>query len=200
MTAGETFTDTQRIWREFGDDLRRFILRRVSSPEDADDLLQETFIKIHAKLDTLEDRERLNAWVYQIARNTVTDYYRRQKAVEPLPEGGIEAIAVEPEGPDNDVEQIVGEWLRPMVETLPERYRQALILTEFEGYSQREMAEELGLSYSGAKSRVQRGRVMLKQQLVDCCHFEFDQRGTIIDYTPQTQLQESEIRNAATSD
>ena len=68
------------------------------------------------------------------------------------------------------------------------------------GYSQREMAEELGLSYSGAKSRVQRGRVMLKQQLVDCCHFEFDQRGTIIDYTPQIQLHVSEIRNAVTSD
>jgi RNA polymerase sigma-70 factor (ECF subfamily) len=192
MAAGETFTDTQRIWREFGDDLRRFILRRVNSPEDADDLLQETFIKIHGKLDTLEDRERLDAWVYQIARNTVTDYYRRQRAVESLPEGGIEIAAIEPEEPDNGVEQIVGGWLRPMVETLPERYRQALILTEFEGLSQREMAEKLGLSYSGAKSRVQRGRVMLKQQLVDCCHFEFDRRGSIIDYTPQIQLRVSE--------
>ena len=195
MVASEPFTDTQRIWREFGDDLRRFILRRVDSSEDADDLLQETFIKIHGKLDTLEDRERLNAWVYQIARNTVTDYYRRRRAVELLPEGGIEDIAVEPEWPENDVEQTVGGWLRPMVETLPERYRQALVLTEFEGLSQREMAEELGLSYSGAKTRVQRGRVMLKQQLVDCCHFEFDRRGSIIDFTPQIQLQVSETED-----
>jgi RNA polymerase sigma-70 factor (ECF subfamily) len=78
---------------------------------------------------------------------------------------------------------------------LPERYRQALILTEFEGHSQREMAEQLGLSYSGAKSRVQRGRVMLKQQLVDCCHFEFDRRGSIIDYTPQIQLRVSETED-----
>ena len=82
MATGEAFSDTQLIWREFGDDLRLFILRRVNSPEDADDLLQETFIKIHRKLDTLEDRERLNAWVYQIARNTITDYYRRQRPVE----------------------------------------------------------------------------------------------------------------------
>ncbi len=195
MVASEAFTDTQRIWREVGDDLRRFILQRVDSPEDADDLLQETFIKIHGKLDTLEDRERLNAWVYQIARNTVTDYYRRRRAVESLPEGGIEDIVAEPEGPENDVEQTVGGWLRPMVETLPERYRRALVLTEFEGLSQREMAEELGLSYSGAKSRVQRGRLMLKQQLVECCHFEFDRRGSIIDYTPQIQLQVSETED-----
>ncbi len=195
MTTDKAFTDTQRIWQDFGDDLRRFILHRVGSSEDADDLLQETFIKIHGKLDTLEDRERLNAWVYQIARNTVTDYYRRKRAVEPLPEGGIEDAAVESAQPDNDVEQVVGAWLRPMVETLPERYRQALVLTEFEGLSQREMADELGLSYSGAKSRVQRGRVMLKQQLVECCHFEFDRRGSIIGYTPQIQLQVTEPEN-----
>ncbi len=196
MDANEMPTNTQRIWREFGDDLRRFILRRVASPEDAEDLLQETFIKIHGKLDTLQDNERLSAWIYQIARNTITDHYRRQRAVESLPEGGIEDLMVEQGEIGNDMEQIVGGWLRPMVEELPERYRQALWLTEFEGLTQREMAEQLDLSYSGAKSRVQRGRSMLKQQLVDCCHFEFDRRGSIIDYTPHIQLQTLQLQDS----
>ncbi len=196
MDANEMPTNTQRIWREFGDDLRRFILRRVASPEDAEDLLQETFIKIHGKLDTLQDNERLSAWIYQIARNTITDHYRRQRAVESLPEGGIEDLMVEQGETGNDMEQVVGGWLRPMVEELPERYRQALWLTEFEGLTQREMAEQLDLSYSGAKSRVQRGRSMLKQQLVDCCHFEFDRRGSIIDYTPHIQLQTLQLQDS----
>lgn len=193
MDAIAMSTNTQRIWREFGDDLHRFILRRVDSPEDAEDLLQETFLKIHRKLGTLHDSERLSAWIYQIARNTITDHHRRQRAVEPLPKGGIEDFMVDQGEFGNDVEQIVGGWLRPMVETLPERYRQALWLTEFEGLTQKEMAEQLDLSYSGAKSRVQRGRSMLKHQLIDCCHFEFDRRGSIIDYTPRIQLQSPAI-------
>ena len=149
MDANEIPTNTQRIWREFGDDLRRFILRRVDNPEDAEDLLQETFIKIHGKLDTLQDNKRLSAWIYQIARNTITDHYRRQRAVESLPEGGIEDLWVEQEEFDNDMEQVVGGWLRPMVDELPNRYRQALWLTEFEGLTQKEMAEQLDLSIPG---------------------------------------------------
>ena len=71
-----------------------------------------------------------------------------------------------------------------MVESLPADYREALILTEYEGLTQRALAERLGLSFSGAKSRVQRAREKLKAMLLDCCHFEFDRFGKIIDYQP----------------
>ncbi len=63
--------------------------------------------------------------------------------------------------------------------------RQALILTEYQGLTQRELAERLGLSFSGAKSRVQRAREKLKQQLLECCHFELDRRNHILDYQPR---------------
>ena len=72
-----------------------------------------------------------------------------------------------------------------MVESLPDDYRQALLLTEYEGLTQRELAERLGLSVSGAKSRVQRAREKLKEMLLDCCHFEFDRLGRVIDYQPK---------------
>ncbi len=72
-----------------------------------------------------------------------------------------------------------------MVERLPDDYREALLFTEYEGLTQKELAERLGVSYSGAKSRVQRAREKLKTMLLACCHFEFDRLGKVIDYQPR---------------
>ncbi|HLZ55439.1 MAG TPA: sigma factor-like helix-turn-helix DNA-binding protein, partial [Ktedonosporobacter sp.] len=67
----------------------------------------------------------------------------------------------------------------------PDQDRQALVLTEYQGLTQKELGERLGLSFSGAKSRVQRAREKLKQELLACCHFELDRRGHILDYQPR---------------
>ena len=69
-----------------------------------------------------------------------------------------------------------------MIESLPEHYRQALMLSEIKGMTQKEVAVREGLSLSGAKARVQRGRAMLKKTLLACCDFEFDRKGNVIDY------------------
>ena len=71
-----------------------------------------------------------------------------------------------------------------MVGALPDAYRETLRLTEYEGLSQKQLSEQLGISFSGAKSRVQRARAKIKEQLLDCCHFELDHAGRIIDYQP----------------
>ena len=73
-----------------------------------------------------------------------------------------------------------------MLEDLPEKYRQALVMVDYQGKTQQQLAETVGISLSGAKSRVQRARKMIKQLLLECCHFEFDRYGTIIDYQPNT--------------
>ena len=73
-----------------------------------------------------------------------------------------------------------------MIEGLPVKHREALKLTEYEGMTQKELAAKLGISISGAKSRVQRARAMLKDALMQCCHFELDRYGTVIDYHPRT--------------
>jgi RNA polymerase sigma-70 factor (ECF subfamily) len=88
---------------------------------------------------------------------------------------------------DEDIEARLAASLRSMIDCLPEEYREALILTEFEGITQQELAQRLGLSLSGAKSRVQRGRKMLREMLLACCHFEFDRLGKVIDYYPHCQ-------------
>jgi RNA polymerase sigma-70 factor (ECF subfamily) len=173
---------TEEIWEEFHPRIKQFILKRIPDEHNAEDVLQEVFLKIHARIDTLRDEEKLQSWMYQIARNVIADYYRQHKATVAL----SEALLL-PEEPvvDDDVVKDLLPGVRTMVTSLPDEYRQALLLTEYEGLTQRELAERLGLSLSGAKSRVQRAREKLKAMLLDCCHFEFDRLGKIIDYQPR---------------
>jgi RNA polymerase sigma-70 factor (ECF subfamily) len=173
---------TEEIWEEFHPRIKQFILKRIPDEHNAEDILQEVFLKIHARIDTLRDEEKLQSWMYQIARNVIADYYRQHKATVAL----SEALLL-PDEPvvDDDVVKDLLPGVRTMVNSLPGEYRQALLLTEYEGLTQRELAERLGLSLSGAKSRVQRAREKLKAMLLDCCHFEFDRLGKIIDYQPR---------------
>ena len=172
---------TENIWETFHAGLRHFILQRIPDEQSADDVLQETFLKIHTRIASLRDEDKLQSWMYQIARNAIADYYRQQKATVELPE----ALPVpdEPVFEDEVIKDLI-PGVKAMVESLPATYREALILTEYEGLTQRELAQRLGLSFSGAKSRVQRAREKLKTMLLDCCHFQFDRLGKIIDYAP----------------
>jgi RNA polymerase sigma-70 factor (ECF subfamily) len=168
--------DTTTIWHQFSAPLRQFIANRVAQPQDVDDILQEVFIKIHRNLDTLVTETRLTAWLYRITRHAIIDYYRQRKPADDLPE-----LTVEPVVSDSDGQELAA-CLKPMLAGLPEKYRQALWLTEFEGLSQKALSEQLGLSFSGAKSRVQRARGRLQSLLESCCHLEFDRTGTIVDH------------------
>jgi len=173
---------TEKIWEEFHPRLKQFILKRVPDEQNAEDILQDVFLKIHTRIDTLRDEEKLQSWMYQIARNTIADYYREHKATIELPEAHL--LPEEPIVGDDVVKDLIPS-VKAMVNSLPDEYREALILTEYEGLTQRELAERLGLSFSGAKSRVQRAREKLKTMLLDCCHFEFDRLGKVIDYQPK---------------
>jgi RNA polymerase sigma-70 factor (ECF subfamily) len=176
-------TTTERVWEDFHIPLKQFIKKRVPDEQSAEDILQDVFLKVHTHIDTLRDHDKLQSWIYQIARNAITDYYRLHKqtlGISDLPE-----LPVLPEDTLDDVVKELTPCIKGMIDRLPPDYRQALILTEYEGLTQKEFAERLGLSFSGAKSRVQRAREKLKQMLLDCCHFQFDRSGRIIDYQPK---------------
>jgi len=177
------YTTTERVWETFHVPLQQFIRNRVSDDATAEDLLQDVFLKIHQHVETLEDVKKLESWIYKLTRNAIIDYYRstRQTTSLDVPE----ALQLPEDLPDEDVVSELFPSVRAMVMSLPAQDRQALILTEYQGLTQKELAERLGLSVSGAKSRVQRARVKLKQQLLDCCHFELDRRGHVIDYQPR---------------
>jgi RNA polymerase sigma-70 factor (ECF subfamily) len=182
MTCAQA-TSVEGVYEAFHAELRRFVLGRVSDPAAADDILQDVYLRIHTHIDALRDCSRLQSWVYQIARNAVVDHYRsRSRPTAELPE-----TLPEPGGGfvnpcENDVECELMESLGVMVGDLPPKYREALALTLYEGLTQQQVAERLGISLSGAKSRVQRARAMLRDSLLTCCHFAFDRYGAVLDY------------------
>jgi RNA polymerase sigma-70 factor (ECF subfamily) len=175
---------TEAIWSELSTDLRRYIRRRVSNDHLADDLLQETFVRIHQHIDSLADADRLAAWVYQIARNVIHDHYRRSTG-ESVSLGDADP-ADESDCRLNQLRCRSAEWLEELIGQLPEPYREAVHLAEIDGLTQQEVADRLGLSLSGGKSRIQRGRAMLRGVLEQCCRFEFDRRGNLMDIDPKS--------------
>lgn len=172
----------ESIWNEFALKLGHYIRRRVSDPATAEDILQDVFVKIQNRLNQLPDHGKLQSWLYLITRNAVIDHYRKRKQATEVPD----SLPAEPPGDDGEMEGLKAAFRR-MIDALPERYRDALILTEFEGLTQKQMATRLGISISGAKSRVQRARQQLKVMLLDCCSFEFDRRGKVIECAPRSK-------------
>ena len=170
------------LWRDYHDKLLGFILGRVETREVAEDILQDVFIKIQKGLDRLQDNQRIEGWIYQIVRNAIVDYYRSRKLFEELPQS---LAAPEPEQ-EVQARFELSTCLQPMIDSLPTLYRDALQMSEINGLGQKQVAEALGLSLSGAKSRVQRGRTMILKLLTDCCRFDRDYRGTIVGYEPRT--------------
>jgi len=172
----------ETIWQEFAEKLGQFIRARVSDPATAEDLLQDVFVKIQTRLDKLEDPAKLPSWLYLITRNTIIDHYRTRKETTDV----SDSLPAEP--PEDDAEMAgLNAVFRRMVHRLPKPYRDALVLTEFEGLTQKELAERLDISLSGAKSRVQRAREQLKTMLHECCTFQFDGRGRVIQCQPRAR-------------
>ena len=174
---------TEQVWEDLNTNLKTFILRRVSNEQVAEDILQDVFLKIHSRIDTLKDPARLQGWIYQIVRNAITDHYR-DPAAKPTEE--LPALLIAPDITEDDTAaRDLIPSVKSFVHQLPHDYRQAILLTEYGGLNQRELAEKLGISVSGAKSRVQRAREKLRKMLLDCCHFEFDRLGQIISFQPR---------------
>ncbi len=141
-----------------------------------DDLLQDVFVKIHSRIDTLQQEAKLESWLYQITRNTIIDHYRSQRAAQELPDWIAQ--------PQPEQEELVREelaaCLEPMIRELPDKYRKAVWMSVFENKTQQEVAEQAGISLSGAKSRVQRGRGLLKAMLCDCCQIEINRNNQVV--------------------
>ncbi|NCJ07887.1 RNA polymerase sigma factor SigZ [Synechococcales cyanobacterium C] len=178
-------SDLIALWQAFHDRLYRFIQQRVQNPTDADDILQEVFLRIHHRLSTVRDRDRLVSWIFQIARHAVIDYYRaaaKQREVTNEQEIDLAASPWTEEEAVATLNQELATCLQPMLKALPASYQKAIALVELEGMTQKAAAEQLGLSLSGAKSRVQRGRQKLKAMLLQCCEIQRDRLGNVIDY------------------
>ena len=174
--------DTEKIWMNFENKLRSFILSKVQVKDDTEEILQELFVKIHSKINSLRDETKLQSWIYQIARNLIIDYFRKNK--KEINNEHNEVVFEEFTDDNPEMSEAIDDMIK-MMSDLPPEYCEALCLTELEGLSQKEYAEKIGISYSGAKSRVQRSRKMLRDMLMNCCHYEFDKYGTVLEISPK---------------
>ncbi|MEO6721014.1 MAG: sigma-70 family RNA polymerase sigma factor [Ferruginibacter sp.] len=173
MNANNTST---RIWEKHGEKLKSFICSKVEGNDDCHDILHDVFLKIKEKEDRIKLIERPASYVIKMAQNAVIDYYRLQKNVPQT----LQNDDVEADHQASEI-QLADCCLLPFIKSLPPIYSEALIQTELEGLSQKQFAEKLNISYTGAKSRVQRAKIMLKQAILDCCPYQFDKYGNIID-------------------
>jgi RNA polymerase sigma-70 factor, ECF subfamily len=167
--------------------LHAFLARRVESPEVADDLTQEVLLRLLQHQDGSVDNP--TAWLYRVARNVLIDYYRSRGSQRRFASGDLAAAAtVLAEEPFTDdpqaVQRELAGCLRSLVDQLAEPYRSAVTAVDLDGHTQTEVAQALGLSVSGMKSRVQRGRRQLRQLLTECCRVHTSPTGGISDYEP----------------
>jgi len=167
-------TQTAQIWNEFHDSLFGFVKKRVHDKDLANDIVQDVFEKVHVKLPTLKDEDKIHNWIYQITRNRITDYYRSVHATVP-----IKDFAFEDEN-DQDQELFTAAecCLKRLIGELPDESRSAIEKTYFGNLSQKEIAAEEGISYTAFKSRVQRARNILQEWITDCCKNSLCQHDT----------------------
>jgi RNA polymerase sigma-70 factor (ECF subfamily) len=170
-------------WRELRARLGAFVGRRIGNPEDAEDVVQDVFVRMQRNIGALSSADRLDAWAFRIARNAVADHYRSRSRRNLTGETALKAmeeLGADAAEPTSDARAEMAHCIAPMVRELPDTYRRTIELTELEGMSQAAAAERLGLSVPGAKSRVQRGRARLQAMLLRCCEIETDRRGRVV--------------------
>ncbi|MEQ1506080.1 MAG: sigma-70 family RNA polymerase sigma factor [Myxococcota bacterium] len=185
MTASVSPVIVEQLWRSMSDRLRAFVARRASSAQDAEDILQDVFLRITVALAEGGDIDRVDAWIYRIARNALIDRHRRTRPTEALDADAPDAaLDADDDGPDGLRRALVA-CLGPFVDQLAPPYQDAIRWIDLEDATHAEAARRAGISVSGMKSRVQRGRLQLRGLLEACCRFDRDCRGTVIDWTPR---------------
>ncbi len=170
--------EVKNIWVDLNEELYKFINKRIKNEDLAKDILQESFSKALSKIDQLEDTSKLTSWIYQITRNTIIDHYRKLS---------LKTISINNfDIPENDTDDFeysqLSNCINQKIEQLSSKYHQAITLTSFKNISQKELANLLDISYSGAKSRVQKARNVLKENIIDCPNTKFDKSGKLLDF------------------
>jgi RNA polymerase sigma-70 factor, ECF subfamily len=160
---------------------RKFILALVKNESAADDLTQETFIRIQENLESVRDPEKISSWIFSIAYHLCQDHFRTLKtssAQEEIHDGlvNIEEAPVQKKLEQGEMSQCVQDKLS----LLPETQRSIIILADIMEFSHQEIADILGLTIENVKVRVHRARKKFKTILEKECTFEVDERSILV--------------------
>jgi RNA polymerase sigma-70 factor, ECF subfamily len=176
-------TEAPAPWQDVEARLRPFIARRVE-PAAIDDVMQDVFVRMQRGLSQLREEERFTSWLFQIARSAVAEH-QRARARHPIADDTPDAAAEPDDEHDRDAARALAGCVARFVAQLESPYREAVTLVELEGRTAKEAAEMVGISLSGMKSRVQRGRAQLRDLFDRCCEIALDARGKPTDFTPR---------------
>lgn len=169
----------EQIWSMFGKQLSDLICHKTGHEDHCHDILQEVYLKMVKNIDKITKADNILPYIVTLTNNTVTDYYRANQDRKVRCETPTH-LAVADHPTDDPTSRLAQSFMLELIETLPPMYKHALIRSEFEGVPQKQLADELGISYSGAKSRVQRAKEMLRQAILNCCDYKFDKYGNVI--------------------
>ncbi len=164
---------TKDVWQKYAEDLKRFIISKVKNTTLADDILQDTFIKIHTKLHTLKDITKLKSWIFTIARNSILDSYKSNNKTVEIAHFETEIALEEEIHTEKDC-------LRGILQNLPKKYRDPLFLSDIKGMKQAEVALQLKQTLSTTKSQIQRARKLIAKGFIDCCGFTLNKKGNLV--------------------
>jgi RNA polymerase sigma-70 factor (ECF subfamily) len=179
-----TLEHRDQDWALTLDRLRGFIAARVEDPEVAADITQDVLVRTIAS-GALDRVDNLGAWLYRAARNAVIDHYRTRRIHDS--DANLERWP-DPEQADNlpnDATRELARCLQPMLGRLHPDARDAITRIDLDGQTHRQAADQLGISISGMKSRVQRARRELRAQVTSCCQVATDSTGALADYKPR---------------
>lgn len=170
----------EALYMKLRQSLLSWLQQRVNNHAVAEDLLQIIFLKAQQAHQRNDDINHPVAWIYQIARNTVIDYYRQTKDIESISED----LLAEPEA---FTDKSLTQCLQPLIMQLPDKYREALLRIDLQEGNMQQLADEENVSLSAIKSRVSRGRKQLKQQLLACCRVQLSTHGDVEDFFPNNK-------------
>jgi RNA polymerase sigma-70 factor, ECF subfamily len=170
---------TEKLWNEMNGELKVFVHSKIKDQETVNDILQEVFIKVHTKNGVVRDKLKIKSWIYQIARNMVTDHFRKQRNVV-----NVDELKISDSGQENAEHKKFVACLVTHIDRLPLKYRDAIKEVELNGVKQNEYAKKLDVSYSGIKSRIQRARLLLRKEFEKCCKVSSDKYGNVVSYEP----------------
>lgn len=171
MSKTDQYKEATDVFDRYAGELLAYVQGKLQDAEESRELLSEVLMKLYRNSEHLPEIDNVRAWLYRITHNTVMDYFREQQrrseAATPFEEKEVEECIY------RSMEKLVPA----MVAMLPDEYGQAVEWADLEGVPQKEIADRLGISLSGAKSRVQRGRKKLKYLFTECLWMESDRKG-----------------------
>jgi RNA polymerase sigma-70 factor (ECF subfamily) len=175
------------IYDQYYAKVRRFILALVKDEWAADDLIQETFLKIQGNLSTLRDPSKMSPWIFRIAYHLCQDHFRqlkgaqREESIDEERIENLEDVFVQEGLVQKDLEQReMGQCVQKQIDLLPQSLRAVLVLFDIMEFSHQEIADTLGITIENVKVRLHRARKKLKTILEERCTFEKDERNVLV--------------------